>query len=58
MKVFLKVILPVFLVIGTGYLSVWYKFLNAKNIDSVTIFAQNLAIPCLLFYATEKITIE
>ena len=34
MEVFLKVILPVFLVIGTGYLSVWHKWLNAKNIDS------------------------
>jgi len=31
MEVFLEVILPVFLVIGTGYLSVWRKWLNAKN---------------------------
>ena len=57
MEVFLKVILPVFLVIGTGYLSVWYKWLNAKNIDSLTSFAQNFAIPCLLFYAIAKIEI-
>ena len=57
MEVFLKVILPVFLVIGTGYLSVWYKWLNAENIDSLTSFAQNFAIPCLLFYAIAKIEI-
>jgi len=57
MEVFLKVILPVFLVIGAGYLSVWRKWLNAKNIDSLTTFAQNFAIPCLLFYAIAKIEI-
>ena len=55
MEVFVKVILPVFLVVGTGYLSVWHKWLNAKNIDSLTTFAQNFAIPCLLFYAIAKI---
>ena len=57
MEVFLKVILPVFLVIGTGYLSAWHKWLSAKNIDSLTTFAQNFAIPCLLFYAIAKIEI-
>ena len=57
MEVFLKVILPVFLVIGTGYFSVWRNWLNAKNIDSLTTFAQNFAIPCLLFYAIAKIEI-
>ena len=57
MEVFVKVILPVFLVVGTGYLSVWHKWLNAKNIDSLTTFAQNFAIPCLLFYAIAKIEI-
>ena len=58
MEVFLKVILPVFLVIGTGYLSVWRKWLNAKTIDILTTFAQNFAIPCLLFYAIAKIEIS
>ena len=57
MEVFVKVILPVFLVVGTGYLSVWHKWFNAKNIDSLTTFAQNFAIPCLLFYAIAKIEI-
>ena len=57
MEVFLKVILPVFLVIGTGYISVWCKWLNTKNIDSLTSFAQNFALPCLLFYAIAKIEI-
>ena len=57
MDVFLKVILPVFFVIGAGYLSVWHKWLNAKNMDSLTTFAQNFAIPCLLFYVMAKIEI-
>ncbi len=57
MEVFLKVILPVFLVVGAGYISVWRKWLNSKNIDSLTSFAQNFAIPCLLFYALSKIEI-
>ena len=57
MEVFVKVILPVFLVVRTGYLSVWHKWLIAKNIDSLTTFAKNFAIPCLVFYAIAKIEI-
>ena len=57
MEVFFKVILPVFFVIGIGYLSVWLKWLNEKNIDGLTTIAQNFAIPCLLFYAIAKIEI-
>ena len=58
MYVLFNVILPVFLVIGTGYLSIWRQWLSAKSIDSLTSFAQNFAIPCLLFYAIAKIEIS
>jgi predicted permease len=58
MYVLFNVILPVFLVIGTGYLSIWRQWLSAKSIDSLTNFAQNFAIPCLLFYAIAKIEIS
>ena len=58
MEVLLNVILPVFLVIGIGYISVWRHWLSTENINSLTRFAQNFAIPCLLFYAIAKIEIS
>ena len=58
MDVLLNVILPVFLVIGIGYISVWRNWLSTENITSLTRFAQNFAIPCLLFYAIAKIEIS
>ncbi len=58
MDVLLNVILPVFLVIGIGYISVWRHWLSTENITSLTRFAQNFAIPCLLFYAIAKIEIS
>ncbi|WP_162933332.1 AEC family transporter [Sulfitobacter mediterraneus] len=47
----LDVILPVFLVIGFGYVAVWAKLFPASGIDGVMKFTQNFAIPCLLFQA-------
>ena len=58
MDVFLNVILPVFLVIGLGYISIWRQWLSTENISSLTRFAQNFGIPCLLFHAIAKIEIS
>lgn len=51
MQALLDVIIPVFLVIGTGYLAVWRGLLTDEAIDGLMIFTQQLAIPCLLFRA-------
>ena len=44
-----SVILPVFLVIGFGYLAVWQKYLSDEAIDGLMKFAQGFAVPCLLY---------
>jgi malonate transporter and related proteins len=45
----LQVILPVFLVIGAGYLAVRLRAFPEEGADALMKFTQNFAIPCLLF---------
>ncbi|WP_323008173.1 AEC family transporter [Pseudorhodobacter sp.] len=49
MNALLDVILPVFLILGAGYFAAWRKIVDAAAIDGVMKFAQNFAVPCLLF---------
>lgn len=58
MQTLLDVILPVFLVIGFGYVSVWRKLFPVAGIDGVMGFTQNFAIPCLLFQAIAKLDLD
>ena len=51
MSALLDVTLPVFLVIGFGYLSVWRGWFSEGQTDALMKFAQGFAIPCLLFKA-------
>jgi len=51
----LDVILPVFLVIGFGYLAVWRGWFSAAGVDGLMAFTQNFAIPCLLFVALARL---
>lgn len=51
MQALLDVILPVFLVIGFGYVAVWRGFFPASGVDALMKFSQQFAIPCLLFSA-------
>ena len=51
MAALLDVILPVFLVIGFGYLAVWKGFFSDAGVDGLMKFSQGFAIPCLLFRA-------
>ena len=57
MQTLLDVILPVFLVIGFGYVAVWRGLFPVEGIDGVMRFTQNFAIPCLLFQAIANIDI-
>ena len=51
MAALLDVILPVFLVIGFGYLAVWQGWFSDSGVDGLMKFAQGFAVPCLLFRA-------
>ncbi|KZY50850.1 AEC family transporter [Sulfitobacter sp. KE29] len=58
MQTLLDVILPVFLVIGFGYVAVWRGLFPVSGIDGVMKFTQNFAIPCLLFQAIARIDLS
>ncbi len=51
MQALLDVVLPVFLVLGFGYLAAWRDWLSDAGVDALMKFTQNFAIPCLLFAA-------
>ncbi|MEM8776251.1 MAG: AEC family transporter [Pseudomonadota bacterium] len=55
MQALLEVILPVFLVIGFGYLAVWRDWFSDAGIEGLMKFTQNFAIPCLLFAAMVRL---
>lgn len=51
MSALLTIVLPVFVVIGFGYLAVWRGYFSNDAVDALMKFAQSFAIPCLLFRA-------
>ncbi len=55
MTALLDVILPVFLVIGFGYLAVWRGLFSNAGVDGLMVFTQSFAIPCLLFRAISSL---
>lgn len=58
MQALIEVILPVFLVIGFGYLAVWGKKFSDAGVDGLMKFTQNFAIPCLLFGAISTLDLK
>lgn len=58
MGVLLDVILPVFLVIGFGYLAVWRGYFSDEGVDGLMKFTQGFAIPCLLFRAISTLDLQ
>ncbi|WP_412505947.1 AEC family transporter [Roseovarius sp. SYSU LYC5161] len=55
MQALLDVILPVFVVIGFGYVAVWRGWFPPAGVNSLMRFTQNFAIPCLLFTAIARL---
>ncbi|MGR3593569.1 MAG: AEC family transporter [Limimaricola soesokkakensis] len=55
MILLLTVTLPVFLVLGFGYLASWRGWITEPAIDGLMKFAQGFAIPCLLFLAIARL---
>lgn len=58
MQALLDVILPVFLVIGFGYVSVWGRVFPENGVDALMKFTQHFAIPCLLFQAIANLDLS
>ena len=58
MSSLLEVILPVFIVIGAGYLAVWRGYFSDSAVDGLMKFAQGFAIPCLLFSAIASLDLS
>lgn len=55
MSALIEVILPVFLIIAVGYLSVWRKIMTRPAIEGVMTFTLKFAVPCLLFSAIARL---
>lgn len=53
-----EVILPVFLVVGFGYLAVWRRLISDASVDALMGFAQKIAIPFLLFRAISTLDLS
>lgn len=51
MSTLIEVILPVFLVLGFGYMARWRGLITDTGVDGLMTFAQGFAVPCLLFRA-------
>ena len=55
MTALLDVVLPVFLVLGAGYIAVWRGLFSDRNVDGLMVFTQKFAVPCLLFGAISSL---
>lgn len=55
MQALLDVILPVFLVVGFGYIVAWRKVMTAPQVDGLMKYAQGIAAPVLLFTAISRL---
>ena len=58
LQTLIDVILPVFLVIGAGYVTTRAGYFTQGHIDAILHFAQGFAIPCLLFRAMVEIDLR
>ncbi len=58
MTALIDVILPVFLIIGFGYLAVWKGYFDSSGVDGLMQFTQTFAIPCLLFRALSTLDLS
>ena len=54
----LVIVLPVFFVVGVGYVAAWRRIISAEGIDGVMTYAQTFAVPCLLFAAISRIDLS
>ncbi len=58
MGALIEIILPVFLVVGFGYLATWRGLFSQSGVDGLMKFTQNFAIPTLLFRAISTLDLS
>ncbi|MFD1795329.1 AEC family transporter [Paracoccus aurantiacus] len=58
MTALFDVVLPVFLVIGFGYVVAWRGLFSEAAVDGVMRFAQNFAVPVLLFQSVARLDLS
>ncbi len=58
MGALIEVIAPVFLVVGFGYLAAWKGWFAEAATEGLMRFAQNFAVPCLLFAAISRLDLS
>ncbi|MCB1404806.1 MAG: AEC family transporter [Rhodobacteraceae bacterium] len=58
MQALIDVILPVFLVVGAGYGVVWRGWMSDLGVEALMKFAQNFAIPTMLFLALARLDLS
>ncbi len=58
MQVLIDVTVPVFLLIGGGYITARFRLLSNSDIDGLMKFAQGVAIPCLMFRAISQLDFQ
>ena len=51
MQALVEVVLPVFVILGFGYLAVWRGWFSDAGVSALMAYTQTFAIPCLLFRA-------
>ncbi|WP_282078615.1 AEC family transporter [Epibacterium ulvae] len=54
----IDVILPIFLVVGSGYFTTKFNYISQSNVEGLMKFAQNFAIPLLLFNAISTLDLS
>lgn len=54
----LQIVLPVFLVIGVGYLAAYCRIFTEEQSSALMRFATQIAIPCLLFLAISRLDLQ
>lgn len=55
MSALFTIIMPVFLVVGFGYIVSWRKWFGESAVDGLMRFAQNFAVPTLLFASMARL---
>jgi len=58
LQALLEVILPVFLVLGAGYAAARAGLFDDRAVDALMRFAQNFAVPCLLFRGVARLDLS
>ena len=58
MQILLDVLMPVFLIVTFGYLSVWVRLFDNSLIESLVKFTQNFAIPILLLKGMSEVDLK